>query len=166
MSQGTLFAIWLRVLLPVSVFGLLLLTESGQSHQEDVSGGSQTSGGSEQEQTNNRDPVERGWYLVHDVAMCIQCHTPRTSEGELQTEQLLEGAPLPVSGPYPNQQWATRAPKLAGLPGGWSDAELATFLETGETPTGVRVRPPMPQFRMHDKDATAVAAYLKSLNAN
>ena len=27
--------------------------------------------------------VERGRYLTHDVAMCVQCHSPRDDKGEI-----------------------------------------------------------------------------------
>src|SRR4051812_16166439 len=43
--------------------------------------------------------VVRGDYLVHNVAMCVQCHTPRTHDGTLLMNQQLQGAPMPVSSP-------------------------------------------------------------------
>ena len=107
--------------------------------------------------------VEHGQYIVHHVAMCIYCHSPRSEEGVLDREQLLQGAPMPVESPFKGQRWAFRAPKLAGLPGGWSEEDLIRFLQTGETTTGRAPLPPMPPFRMTERDATAVAAYLKSL---
>src|SRR5687768_12765128 len=58
-------------------------------------------------------PVDRGKYLVHHVAMCVMCHTPKTNEGKLITAQLLRGAPMPVESPYPRQPWAFRAPAIA-----------------------------------------------------
>ena len=36
--------------------------------------------------------VERGRYLVHHVAMCVQCHSPRDRYGELEQNRLLRGA--------------------------------------------------------------------------
>jgi len=110
------------------------------------------------------DPVVHGRYLVHHVAMCIYCHTPKRGDGTLVREELLRGSPLPVKSPYPGQEWGVRAPKIAGLPGGFSEEALTTFLETGETPYGYdHVKPPMPPFRMSPRDARAVVAYLKSL---
>jgi mono/diheme cytochrome c family protein len=107
--------------------------------------------------------VEQGQYIVHHVAMCIQCHTPRSREGALDEEQLLQGAPIPLDSPFDGQRWAFQAPRLAGLPGGWSEEQLVRFLQTGETISGRAPLPPMPPFRMNDRDAAAVAAYLKSL---
>ncbi len=63
--------------------------------------------------------LERGRYLVEQVALCGDCHTPHNEKGEPIREKLLQGAP----------------------PG----------------------RPPMPQYRFSEEDATAVVAYLRSL---
>ncbi|HEY3394876.1 MAG TPA: cytochrome c [Lacipirellulaceae bacterium] len=113
--------------------------------------------------SNAQSPAERGMYIVHHVAMCVYCHTPKSADGELDQQRLLEGAPMPVESPYPRVKWAFQAPKIAGLPGGWSEDDTARFLQTGVTPTGRTPQPPMPPFRMNDEDARAVAAYLKSL---
>jgi mono/diheme cytochrome c family protein len=110
--------------------------------------------------------VQHGKYLVHHVAMCVICHTPKTETGALVENKLLRGARIPVKNLYPGQPWALKAPELAGLPGGWSEKSLAKFLQTGKPSHGHDVRPPMPPFRMNAKDAKAVAAYLKSLDAD
>jgi mono/diheme cytochrome c family protein len=107
--------------------------------------------------------VAHGEYIVHQVAMCIYCHTPRSAAGVIDEEQLLQGAPMPVESPFEGQRWAFLAPKLAGLPGGYREADVIKFLQTGETPAGHTPLPPMPPFRMTERDAAAVAAYLKSL---
>lgn len=105
---------------------------------------------------------ERGEYLVHQVAMCVQCHSPRNENGHLIPQRLLSGAPIPVASPFPNQQWAASAPKIAGLPG-WVEADFVTLLMTGSRPTGETPRRPMPPFRMSREDAEAIAAYLRSI---
>lgn len=107
--------------------------------------------------------VARGEYLVMKVAMCVQCHSPRDARGELVHSQLLQGAPMPAAWPGSPKPWAYAAPKLAGLPAGFTEATLATFLQTGERTAGYQARPPMPPFRMNEADAMAVVAYLKSL---
>lgn len=107
--------------------------------------------------------IERGQYLVMHVAMCVQCHTPRTEQGELDHSQLLQGAPMPLESPFATQTWAFEAPKIAGLPGGWTEADLIQLLQTGKDPRGQSPQPPMPPFRMHKEDAEAIARYLKSL---
>ena len=42
--------------------------------------------------TAEKGEVERGRYLVEDVAMCGECHTPRNEHGELRTDAWLKGA--------------------------------------------------------------------------
>ena len=108
------------------------------------------------------DRVARGEYLANNVAMCVQCHTPRDDRGELERSKLLQGAPVPVVSPYPNDQWAFAAPRIAGL-APWTEEQIVTLLTTGARPTGERPKPPMPPFRMTREDAEAVVAYLKSL---
>jgi mono/diheme cytochrome c family protein len=113
--------------------------------------------------TNDEALARQGEYLVHHVAMCVYCHSPRTAEGQPDPLRLLQGAPIPVKSPSPNQEWAVRAPPIAGLPAGWSEEQAAHFLRTGETPTRNRPRLPMPPFRLNEQDARAVARYLRSV---
>ena len=54
--------------------------------------------------------------------------------------------------PFPRVQWAFQAPKIAGLPGGWTEDDLVRFLQTGVTPTGRTAQPPMPPFRMNEEE--------------
>jgi mono/diheme cytochrome c family protein len=108
------------------------------------------------------DQVAHGRYLVHQVAMCVQCHTPRDANGELDRTRLLKGAPVPVRSPVPTQQWAVSAPAIAGLPG-FSDEDEITLLTTGHRPGSPVPKPPMPPFRLTREDAEAVVAYLRSL---
>jgi mono/diheme cytochrome c family protein len=108
------------------------------------------------------EQLQRGQYLVEHVAMCVQCHTPRNAQGELDRTRLLQGAPIPVPAPFPMSQWAFEAPKIAGLPG-WMAEDAERLLQTGRSVRGYVPRPPMPPFRMTREDAAAVVAYLKSL---
>src|SRR5262249_14464787 len=105
--------------------------------------------------------VERGSYLVQHVAMCIQCHTPRDSEGNLIPSLLLHGAAVPLWSPSPYTQWAVHAPHIAGLPG-YTVAQGVRLLTEGITASGGRPKPPMPPFRMTREDAEAVVAFLKT----
>jgi mono/diheme cytochrome c family protein len=106
--------------------------------------------------------IARGKYIVNDVAMCGQCHTPRTSSGELERGKWLDGAALWIEPATPTSNWPLKAPRLAGNPPA-SDNDLITLLTTGAWPNGSRLRPPMPQFHMTHDDAEAVVAYLRSL---
>ena len=106
--------------------------------------------------------VNRGRYIVEDVAVCSQCHTPRNGAGDLERGQWLEGAPLWLVPARPVGDWPLQAPRIAGSPGG-SDADMIRPLTTGVWRDGQRLRPPMPQFRMSREDAESVVAYLRSL---
>ncbi len=107
--------------------------------------------------------VEHGRYLVNSVAMCVQCHSPRDARGEIERDRLLQGAPIPVRSPFPNQQWAFAAPAIAGLPGWTNGEDVVTLLMTGHRPDGYAPMPPMPPFRLSREDAEDVVAYLRSL---
>ncbi|WP_175517015.1 c-type cytochrome [Planctomicrobium piriforme] len=110
------------------------------------------------------DPkVERGKYLAHDVALCVYCHSARTIDGQIIKTELFQGAPVPVPSPFPNQEWASKAPNLMSIAEVWGEKDLVKFLQTGIPPRGAPPRLPMPPFRMNEEDASAVAAYLRSL---
>jgi hypothetical protein len=106
--------------------------------------------------------IERGRYLVHDVAMCVQCHSPRDESGALIETKLLSGAPMPVRSPFPGQTWAAKTPDLRGL-NFLDEKQAINLLCNGIAHTGLPPQPPMPPFRMTRDDALAVYAYLKSL---
>lgn len=109
--------------------------------------------------------VERGNYIVNGIGGCNDCHTPMTPQGPDMAHSL-QGTPLSVQllpqleGQVP---WAAIAPPIAGLPAGYTEEQLASFLQTGLRPDGSQARPPMPQFRLHDDDARAVAAYISTV---
>ncbi len=104
--------------------------------------------------------VARGKYIVDDVAVCSQCHTPRDAQGNYQHDKWLEGAPVWLEPASPESNWPLRAPRLAGNPPG-TDVEMVKLLTTGIWRNGTTLRPPMPQFQMSVEDAHAVVAYLK-----
>ena len=106
--------------------------------------------------------LERGRYLVEDVALCAQCHTPRDARGELDRERWLHGGPVVFTSNLGATGWAFEAPALAGLPA-WSAADAVQLLVTGLAPDGKPPRPPMPPYRFSPEDAAAIVAYLKSL---
>jgi mono/diheme cytochrome c family protein len=105
----------------------------------------------------------RGKYIVEQVAMCTECHTPRDQNGRLLRDRYLEGAPVPVKAPaFPKITWAARAPAIAGLPGYTPDQGVRLLTE-GLTADGRYPNAPMPAFRLTRSDAEAVVTYLKSL---
>jgi len=144
--------------LALATFGLLsaLICTPGayaQAGKAPVAKGASASGGD----------AARGKYLVEGVAMCGQCHTPRESNGELDSSNWLQGAPVPWSpadGSASN--WPMIAPRIGGNPPA-SDADMIKLLTTGIWTNGRQLRFPMMPFRMNEADAKAVVAYLKSV---
>src|SRR3954464_5851133 len=108
--------------------------------------------------------IERGRYLVEEVAKCSECHTPRKPNGELDANAWLGGAPIWIRPVAPIPNWADRAPALAGLPS-FTDEQAEKVLENGTGPNGEALRAPMPSYPLTHSDALAIVAYLKSLPA-
>jgi mono/diheme cytochrome c family protein len=106
--------------------------------------------------------VERGRYLVDNVAMCSECHTPRDENGEIDSTRYLQGAPIWITPVHPTPNWGNRAPALAGLEG-FTEDQAETILEKGVGPNGLAIQPPMHIYHMNHADAQAIVAYLKSL---
>jgi hypothetical protein len=107
--------------------------------------------------------IERGRYLVEEVAMCQECHTPRDDSGLLDRSQWLMGGPLFFRPAVPVRSWAERVPAIAGLPGWQSDTDVIYFLENGRRLSGQIPQPPMKQYHLEHRDAVAIVAYLRSL---
>lgn len=106
--------------------------------------------------------VAHGKYIVEGVGLCGDCHTPRDQTGTPIAAQALQGAKLGMQPLHP-MPWADTAPKIAGIPGHYTEGQLVTFLQTGKRPDGSPPKPPMPPYRMSTGDARDVAAYLKTL---
>lgn len=106
--------------------------------------------------------VDRGRYLVENVAMCEECHTPRDANGNLDESRRLQGAPIWILPVHANPNWAMNAPPLAGF-GGYTDEQGQAILEKGIGPNGLAVREPMHIYHMNHADAQAIIAYLRSL---
>ncbi len=105
--------------------------------------------------------ASRGDYLVHSVAMCVQCHSPRDERGDIIQGKEFTGAAMPVGAPYWHPDWALRAPALAGLPG-FTDDQVISLLTTGHMDGRPAPMKPMPPFRMSREDAQAIVGYLRS----
>jgi mono/diheme cytochrome c family protein len=117
-------------------------------------------------QTNSgageKGKIERGRYLVEEVAKCPECHTPRNARGELIRDAWLRGAPTWIKPVAPIANWADHAPRLAGFPS-FTEEQGERILEKGTGPEGEELRPPMHIYHMNHADAKAIIAYLKSL---
>jgi mono/diheme cytochrome c family protein len=104
--------------------------------------------------------AEHGKYIAEHVAMCVECHSGRDSQGNILSAERYDGAPLPFIPPSP--EWATRAPRNRGLPG-YTDAMAMRLLTQGAIGRdGRQLKLPMPRFRMAPQDAADVIAFLRS----
>jgi Cytochrome c len=107
--------------------------------------------------------IERGKYLVENVAMCEECHTPRNSNGDLDESRRLQGAPIWITPVHRTTNWSMRAPALAGFEE-FTEEQGEQILEKGVGPNGLPIQPPMHIYHMSHADAQAVIAYLRSLS--
>src|SRR6266581_3098952 len=74
--------------------------------------------------------VERGKYLVEQVARCGDCHSPVNEKGEPIPGKELRGGALTFKPVAPKPAWADKAPNIAGLRG-WDEDAAIKFLMTG-----------------------------------
>jgi mono/diheme cytochrome c family protein len=109
--------------------------------------------------------VKRGEYLVNQVALCGNCHTPRNAKGELDMARHLQGAEIGVTPKKKPKEWEDKAPDItmSGIAGDWGADKLVKFLTTGLNAEGEKADPPMPTYKLAPEDARAVTAYLRSL---
>lgn len=134
-------------------------------------------GGADNQSTTAGDPspseavaVERGRYLVEDVIGCVDCHTPRTQEGELDMDRYLAGVDCfadadpsdPDFGCLPSRNLTNHETGLMNR----SDDEIKDMLTKGERPDGSALHPIMPYYvlgNMSDPDVEAIVAYLRTV---
>ncbi|MFI0847693.1 c-type cytochrome [Mesorhizobium sp. IMUNJ 23232] len=109
------------------------------------------------------DNVLAGRYLVEGPGHCGECHTPRDFIGGPKTGEWLAGAVA--------AEGKGKVPNITGGEGGiggWSEGEIAYFLETGFTPDFDSVGGSMTEVqknmaKLTPEDRSAIAAYLKSV---
>lgn len=145
------------------VAGAVLLL-AGFTLARPAKGQSQTQSPAQSQGQNQaiRGNIDHGRYLVHEVAMCPQCHTPRDEQGNLIESRMFDGGPLPVRPPWADN-WAILAPRNKGLPG-YDDAAAMRLLTEGAIGRdGKQLKPPMPRYHMTKQDAADVIAYMRSL---
>lgn len=120
--------------------------------------------GPHQPHADQTDIWNRGNYLVHAVAHCEECHTPRNLLGALQKAQAFAGN---VGGPD-----GQNAPNITSDPqtgiGGWTATDIQRLLRTGMTPDSDMIGSGMKAVvrgtsRLSDADLQAVATYLKTV---
>ena len=110
--------------------------------------------------------LERGAYLVNSLGACGNCHTPRDAKNQpIAGMELAGGREFDVAelghivGPNITPD------KDTGI-GDWTEGQIVNSLRNGKRPDGTIIGPPMPieMYRgLSDRDAEAIAAYLKSV---
>ena len=111
-------------------------------------------------------PVERGEYLAH-IMDCGGCHNIGSFTPQPNLETPLAGSDIGFEVPG---QGVVYPPNLTpdeetGL-GKWSDEEIIAAFTTGMRPDGRQLAPMMPWMsyaHINSEDASALAAYLRSL---
>jgi mono/diheme cytochrome c family protein len=109
------------------------------------------------------ESVLRGQYLVEGPGHCGECHTPRAVTGGTDKSQWLAGAVAAEGrGTVPN------ITSGEGGIGDWSEADIATYLETGFTPDFDTAGGAMAEVQENTAQLTAedradIAAYLKAI---
>src|SRR5688572_18576442 len=86
--------------------------------------------------------IARRDYLVNNVVLCGDCHTPMTPQGP-DLSRRLQGGPN-LTTPTIEIPWATEVPAIAGIPANYTEEQFVAFLQTGVRPDGSTTRPPMP----------------------
>ncbi len=105
----------------------------------------------------------RGDYLVHAVAHCEECHTPRNALGATKASMAFSGN---VGGPDGQNAPNITSDAATGI-GDWSIADIQALLKTGMTPDSDLVGSGMKAVvrgtsKLTDADRHAMAVYLKS----
>lgn len=153
------------------------LRDSGRPRTQDsgapAAGGSD--GGDQQTQDDGGvhtpgDPVERGRYLVHHVAACVECHTPRDVIGRVDPARLLSGVEC-FRDAYPDdtQRGCLNTGNLTDHETGLknrSDMEIKAMFLEGKRPNGQALHAIMPYWvfgNMTAADADAIVAYLRTV---
>jgi mono/diheme cytochrome c family protein len=106
----------------------------------------------------------RGRYLAEAVVHCQECHTPRNFLGALATSRAYSGNPDGIDGMKPPN---ITSDAKTGI-GRWSVDDIATLLETGQTPDFDFVGSGMAQVvkgtaALSAADRRAIALYIKSI---
>lgn len=114
------------------------------------------------------DSVARGRYLA-TVAGCADCHTPGYLFGVPDTTRWLSGSEVGWQTPMGTAYARNLTPDSTTGIGTWSSEQIVNAIRTGQRPDGSHILlPPMPWpdfSHLTDKDAYAIAAYLKSIPA-
>jgi len=109
--------------------------------------------------------AEYGRYLAVHVALCADCHTPRSGiRSASDKSRLFAGMSDPPKG-FPANPSNLTPDDATGI-GRWSEADFLRTIRTGARPDGSRLHPFMPwkqNARMTDDNLRAIYRYLRTL---
>jgi mono/diheme cytochrome c family protein len=108
--------------------------------------------------------AEYGGYLAQHVALCADCHTPRSGIRQTSDKsRLFAGMSKPPKG-FPANPSNLTPDAETGI-GKWSEEDFVKTLRTGVTPEGEKLHPFMPREvgRMTDDDLRAIYRFLRTL---
>jgi len=122
-----------------------------------------TAGTMKNESTRGED-WNRGNYLVHAVAHCEECHTPRNFLGGLDLGRSFSGN---IGGPDKQNAPNITSDVKTGI-GSWSIADIEQLLKTGMTPESDLIGSGMKAVvqgtsKLTDSDRHAMAVYIKNI---
>ncbi len=109
------------------------------------------------------DKLKTGEYLA-TIGHCMECHTPRSADGQLQRALLGAGGGL-FPGPWGESMARNLTPHATGLKS-WSDAQIIKAIRDGVDRDGKAYRPPMGfafYKNISDADMALLVGYLRSL---
>ena len=129
-------------------------------------------------------PVERGRYIMNNVAACTFCHTPLNPDGTRDNTRLFAGidclADIPPcfgmpncnQAPDPNDGFGCISSRnltndATGLKNA-TDAQIKDAFTNGHRTDGKSLAPVMPYYLLHnmtDADANAIVAYIRTIPA-
>jgi mono/diheme cytochrome c family protein len=112
--------------------------------------------------------LERGEYLVRNVAGCGECHTPRDAQGNLDMSRWMAGVANRFDlTPDDDSTGAISAPNLTPEHlASWTDAQITGAFLEGVSSDGSPLFPLMPYYAYHNmtaSDAAAIVTYLRAL---
>lgn len=111
---------------------------------------------------SSRDSIRYGKYLA-DIGHCMECHTPRSKQGQLVTTYLGAGGQV-FNGAWGTSVSRNLTPDETGLKN-WTDAQIATAIR-GNDRSGIHYKPPMAYDwykNISSTDMSALISYLRSL---
>jgi mono/diheme cytochrome c family protein len=115
--------------------------------------------------TPRSDKLAYGKYLA-DIGHCMDCHTPRTGDGQLVQSAWGSGGQI-FRGPWGESLSRNLTSHAMGLKG-WTDAQIESAIRTGKDRAGQPYKPPMAfdfYRNVNAEDMSALMGYLRTLPA-